>query len=228
MDQEWYETIEQQHEKEDMDKTIYTAFVRAQRKFGPALKSATNPHFRSRYADLSACVEAVIDALHSEGLALTQATAPNDAGVTVKTILMHESGTRLELGELFMPAVKHDPQGFGSALTYCRRYSLLAAMGLAPEDDDGNAASKQEKPSMRSSPTMGSFEALSDQRQSVILDVVEAIKERFAADDLIGAYGEYIGVEDNDEKIALWSKLDSKVRAAIKRHGETLKEKNGA
>lgn len=228
MDQEWYETVAQQEEQIEMDKTIYSSFVKAQRKFGPALKSATNPHFRSRYADLSACVEAVIDALHSEGLALTQTTSPNPDGVTVKTVLIHESGSRLELGELFMPAVKNDPQGFGSALTYCRRYSLLAAMGLAPEDDDGNAASKTEKPSMRSSPTMGAFEALSSQRQSIVVDVAEAIKERFAADDVIGAYGEYLGLVDNDEKIALWSKLDSKVRAAIKRHGETLKEKNGA
>lgn len=130
---------------DDTCNVTFSAFVRAQRKFGPALKSSTNPHFKSRYADLAACVEAVIDALHSEGFALTQYTEPDEHGIKVKTVLLHESGDLLTLGELYMPAVKNDPQGFGSALTYCRRYSLLAAMGLAPEDDDGNQATKKFK-----------------------------------------------------------------------------------
>lgn len=206
----------------DTDAKLFSAFVRAQRKFGPALKTSNNPHFRSKYAALDAVIEAVIDALHSEGFALTQYTEPSDAGVTVRTVLLHESGGLLTLGELFMPAVKNDPQGFGSALTYCRRYSLQAAMGIAPEDDDGNAASKPAT-SARNSPTMGAFEQLSQDRQSIIMDVVIAVNERFSAGDIIGAYGEYAGVTDNEEKIALWSKLDSKVRAAIKKHGESLK-----
>jgi hypothetical protein len=120
-----------------------------------------------------------------------------------------------------MPAIKNDPQGFGSALTYCRRYSLLAAMGIAPEDDDANLASK--KPVPRVSATLGEFEKLSEERQAIILQVVEAVNERFASEDLIGAYDEYSGIVDSDEKIALWSKLDSKVRSAIKKHGESLK-----
>jgi hypothetical protein len=207
---------------------VYSAFLRAQMKFGPALKSATNPHFRSKYADLSACVEAVIDALNNEGLALTQETIPNSDGVAVRTVLLHTSGGRLFLGELFMPAIKHDPQGFGSALTYCRRYSLLAAMGLAPEDDDGNSASKAApKTNARISATMGVFDTLQEARQVIISLVAQAIKERFAADDIIGAYEEYNGLTDVEEKTALWSMLDSKVRSAIKKHGETLKATNG-
>lgn len=206
---------------------VYSAFLRAQMKFGPALKSATNPHFRSKYADLSACVEAVIDALNSEGLALTQETIPNSDGVSVRTVLLHTSGGRLFLGELFMPAIKLDPQGFGSALTYCRRYSLLAAMGLAPEDDDGNSASKAPpKKSMINSPTMGAFDSLHPARQSIVVDVAEAVKERFAADDIVGAYEEYNGLTDVEEKTGLWSLLDSKVRSAIKKHGESLKATN--
>jgi hypothetical protein len=207
---------------------VYSAFLRAQMKFGPALKSATNPHFRSKYADLSACVEAVIDALNNEGLALTQETIPNSDGVAVRTVLLHTSGGRLFLGELFMPAIKHDPQGFGSALTYCRRYSLLAAMGLAPEDDDGNSASKAApKTNARISATMGVFDTLQEARQVIISLVAQAVKERFAADDIIGAYEEYNGLTDVEEKTALWSMLDSKVRSAIKKHGETLKATNG-
>jgi hypothetical protein len=130
-------------------KNIATALVKAQKAFGPALKSSTNPHFKSRYADLSACVEAVIEGLNEAGIALIQRTSEDMNGVTVETVFIHESGEMLECGKLHVPASKQDPQGYGSALTYARRYSLMAACGIAPEDDDGNAATRKtviEKP----------------------------------------------------------------------------------
>lgn len=134
---------------------IASAFVKAQKAFGPALKSSTNPHFRSRYADLSACVEAVIDALNANGIALMQKTYECKEGVMVETVFVHESGEVMESGMLHVPAVKHDAQGFGSALTYARRYSLMAACGIAPEDDDGNAASRREtKPTTKVDPNV--------------------------------------------------------------------------
>jgi len=71
--------------------TIAKAFVKAQKEFGPALKTHTNPAFRSKYADLSACVEAVIDALNSNGIALMQQTSEDNTGVTVETVFLHES-----------------------------------------------------------------------------------------------------------------------------------------
>lgn len=230
--QEFYETVQKQEYMEQIERNdnavIYSAFHRAQMRFGPALKSATNPHFRTKYADLSACVEAVIDSLNAEGLVLTQSTSPHPEGIVVKTILLHTSGSKLFLGELFMPATKHDPQGFGSALTYARRYSLLAAMGLAPEDDDANLATKTtQKATARISPTMGAMDNLEASRQSVVVDVSNAVKERFAADDIVGAYEEYNGLVEVEEKTALWSLLDSKVRSAIKKHGESLKAANG-
>lgn len=122
---------------------IASALVKAQKAFGPALKSSSNPHFRSRYADLSACVEAVIDALNDNGIAMMQRVSPCDNGVIVETVLIHESGETITNGQLHVPATKQDAQGYGSALTYARRYSLMAACGIAPEDDDGNAASKR-------------------------------------------------------------------------------------
>lgn len=128
---------------EPIGKNVAAAFVKAQKAFGPALKTATNPHFRSRYADLSACVEAVIDALNANGIALMQRTYECANGVMVETVLVHESGEVLEGGLLNVPASKADPQGYGSALTYARRYSLMACVGIAPEDDDGNAASRK-------------------------------------------------------------------------------------
>lgn len=122
-------------------KNIASAFVKAQKGFAPALKTSTNPHFRSRYADLSACVEAVIDSLNDNGIGLIQRTSEDSTGVTVETVFIHESGEMLECGKLHVPAAKQDPQGYGSALTYARRYALMAACGIAPEDDDGHAAS---------------------------------------------------------------------------------------
>jgi ERF superfamily len=135
-------TVAIKHESQTMQK-IASALVKAQKAFGPALKSSTNPHFKSRYADLSACVEAVVDSLNENGIMLMQPTHECDHGVTVETLFIHESGETFSAGRLHVPASKQDPQGYGSALTYARRYSLMSACGIAPEDDDGNAASKK-------------------------------------------------------------------------------------
>jgi len=123
-------------------KQIATALVKAQKEFGPALKTSTNPHFRSKYADLATVVEAVIDALNNNGIFLMQMTHETPDGAMAETTFVHESGEMLSAGKLFFPASKHDAQGYASALSYVRRYSLMAACGIAPEDDDGNAASK--------------------------------------------------------------------------------------
>ena len=128
--------------------------VKAQKEFGPALKSSTNPYFTSKYADLAACVEAVIDALNNNGIALIQKCHESDTGVNVETLLLHESGESLSCGVLHVPASKQDPQGYGSALTYARRYSLMAACGIAPEDDDGNAASRTARNPLDSIPKL--------------------------------------------------------------------------
>lgn len=123
-------------------KQITSAFVKAKREFGPALKCKTNPAFKSKYADLAACLEAVDEALLNNGIALIQETFDDNTGVTVETVFRHESGEEMRCGKLHVPASKQDPQGYGSALSYARRYSLMAACGIAAEDDDGNAASK--------------------------------------------------------------------------------------
>lgn len=127
-------------------KQIASALVKAQKAFGPALKTSTNPHFKSRYADLSACIEAVVDALNANGIALVQQSHECADGVIVETVFVHESGETFSSGRLHVPSTKHDAQGYGSALTYARRYSLMAACGIAPEDDDGNAATKKKPP----------------------------------------------------------------------------------
>jgi hypothetical protein len=204
-------------------KTIAAAFVKAQREFGPALKTHTNPAFRSKYADLSACVEAVIDALNANGIALMQHSHECVDGVLVETLFLHESGETLSAGKLHVPASKKDPQGYGSALTYARRYSLMAACGIAPEDDDGNAASK--KPAVVVVPT--GTPIVSEKRMSIIADVAAAVGDHMQSNDVAGAYEEYLGLTDNEEKTALWKMLDSKTRSAIKGYGESLKQEAG-
>jgi len=145
MSQEQFEVevIQEIYIKENEMKNIYSAFIKAQQQFAPALKSSLNPHFKSKYASLDNCIEAVIDAFNDNGIGLIQQTHEAESGVIIETILIHTSGEQLSGGKLFVPATKLDAQGFGSALTYARRYSLMATCGIAPEDDDGNAASKQ-------------------------------------------------------------------------------------
>jgi hypothetical protein len=135
-------------------KEISAALVKAQTEFGPALKTHTNPAFRSKYADLSACIEAVIDALNSNKIFLMQPTHLCDNGVIVETIFIHASGEQMSGGKLHVPATKHDAQGYGSALSYARRYSLMASCGIAPEEDDGNAAVRkpEKKPDPKPEP----------------------------------------------------------------------------
>jgi hypothetical protein len=152
---------------------VSAALVKAQKAFGPAIKASSNPHFKSKYADLSMCVEAVIDALNDNGIALIQPTHECDNGVLVETLFIHESGETFSAGKLHVPAVKHDPQGYGSALTYARRYSLMAACGIAPEDDDGNAAS---------APKRSQFDV------TKALNAVAACKD---ADSLLAAWKKY-------------------------------------
>jgi len=138
------ELIERAFQKEPpIGKHIAAAFVKAQKQFGKALKTSTNPHFRSKYADLSSCIDAVVGALNENGIGLMQRTYECKDGVLLETVFVHESGEVMECGLLHVPASKQDAMGFGSALTYARRYSILAATGLAPEDDDGVAASRR-------------------------------------------------------------------------------------
>jgi len=197
-------------------KNIASALVKAQRGFAPALKTSTNPHFRSKYVDLAGCVEAVVDSLNAAGIALIQRTSEDATGVTVETVFVHESGEMLECGKLHVPAAKQDPQGYGSALTYARRYSLMAACGIAPEDDDGNAASRVKVSATKT-------ELVQPNRMSILADVAAAINERMSANDLIGAFEEFQGITDIEEKTALWGLLDSKTRSSIKKHAESLK-----
>lgn len=116
------------------------ALAKAQGKIEGAAKDSANPFFKSKYADLASVWEACRVHLSVNGLSVIQTTSDSDRGVTVITTLAHSSGEWIR-GYLTLKPVKDDPQGAGSAITYARRYALAAMVGVAPEDDDGNAAS---------------------------------------------------------------------------------------
>jgi len=124
----------------DQTDKIIPAFIKAEHAAGSAKKTATNPHFKSKYADLEAVVDACMDALKTNELAIWQSVSED--GQRMITRLYHSSGQWME-GYTPLIIAKNDMQGLGSASTYARRYGLMAALGIAPEDDDdGNAASK--------------------------------------------------------------------------------------
>ena len=115
---------------------------KAQGEMGGAVKDANNPFFKSKYADLSAVVQAVKDPFANNGLSYVQFPIEESGRIGVETILMHESGEWLS-NSFTVQLSKQDAQGAGSAITYCRRYALQAIAGIPSEDDDGNNASKQ-------------------------------------------------------------------------------------
>ena len=121
---------------------ICAAYVAAFAELEAATKTASNPHFKSKYADLPTVIDAIKPHLSKHGLAFMQMPKPSEGGISIETILIHSSGDKLSMGVLFVPANKHDAHGYGSALTYARRYALQTCFGLPTEDDDGNAAVK--------------------------------------------------------------------------------------
>jgi hypothetical protein len=124
-------------------KELATALAKAQAQIKSAMKDSVNPHFKSKYADLSAVWEACREPLTKNGLSVIQTTDFDSGEVWLRTVLLHSSGEQLE-GRYPLRPIKQDPQGFGSAITYARRYCLAALVGVvADEDDDGNSASQR-------------------------------------------------------------------------------------
>lgn len=104
--------------------------------------TADNPYFKSKYAPLQEVLSLVRPLLARHGLTIIQSPSGDGREVAIKTILAHESGEWIEFDPLVLNPEKTTPQGIGSAITYGRRYSLSAALGIASEDDDdGNEAS---------------------------------------------------------------------------------------
>lgn len=121
---------------------LAAALVKAQAEMPAVEPDSTNPHYRSKFVSLGHLLAKVRPVLNRHGVGVVQYPSRDENGPTLVTILLHESGERLESeAPLLLP--KQDPQGQGSAITYMRRYALAAALGISDqEDDDGNGASE--------------------------------------------------------------------------------------
>jgi hypothetical protein len=216
-------------------KEIAAAYTKAQPKIEGAVKDKTNPAFRSKYADLGSVVDAIKGPLAEHGLAFVQCPHDADHAARVETILIHESGEWMSLGEVTVPVTKIDAHGFGSALTYARRYGLLAAFGVAPEDDDGNGAAKA-APKAQADGGDGrnpltamkedAFNSLSHPKKEMIrrtqIDLEALLSEG-------GREREAAQIADSlpmEEQLALSCLMGSKERAALKRAIQELRGEN--
>jgi len=123
------------------------ALAKAQAEFTTVPQSGFNPHFKNKFSTLEDCINMTRPILSKHGLAISQMPNTLDGQYVLTTILMHESGESIVSNQPVV-SMKQDPQSLGSALSYCRRYSLTGVLSLASGDfeDDGNAATAPAKP----------------------------------------------------------------------------------
>ena len=169
------------------------ALAKAQAMLRGAVKDSTNPHFKSRYADLASCWDACREALAANGLSVVQLPEGSGSVVEMTTMLLHTSGQWIACTGIFTPT-KADPQGMGSCITYARRYQLCAIVGISPEDDDGNAASEpakqQPKPERKPEPKPEPAKALDPDLAEILKGFGWAADRRKAnADILLAMFG---------------------------------------
>lgn len=127
--------------------TFAAAFFNLQKELKPAIKESENPGFKgSKYADLGAVWDAIREPLQNNDFAIIQKTDFDNDNMWLETALLHAPSGEKMVGRYPLRPTKTDPQGYGSALTYARRYSITALLGVIAEDDDGNAASVKPAP----------------------------------------------------------------------------------
>lgn len=192
---------------------IGAALAKAQKVMKGAKRDSANPFFKSKYADLASVADACRDALSDNGLAVVQPPSSTEDGrVSVETMLVHASGQWMS--ETLTVKPKDDgPQALGSVITYLRRYALAAFAGVAPEDDDGNAAeghngvvkvTKMAKP--------GGFDEWLTDLESIAMEGTPALEAAWKKSK--PDYRSYLTTTDNAGWEALKAKA-AKVRVAV-------------
>lgn len=126
---------------------VSAAFVAAWSTIRTLGHDASNPHFKNKYTSYDKIMQAIRPILADHNLAIIQPPIIMDTRAALRTVLVHDDGGQLDLGCIAVPVKKdNDPQAFGSAMTYAKRYALCAALGIPTgDDDDGNAAAEQPK-----------------------------------------------------------------------------------
>ena len=228
-------------DKSESIKELAAALSKAQGAIEGAVKDTSNPFFKSKYADLASVWAAIRKPLAENGLSVTQFVEDTDHGIGVSTMLMHSSGEWVS-SKFSMPVSKVDAQGVGSAITYARRYALAAVCGVAPEDDDGNAASasvpnaqqaqkKTEKQSSKATPAGGAWESLTLDQQTQLADIVDCVRNEFnqkGADAAAKLWADETVDLEATEKVAAWNKFPSNERSAMKSASTAAKQEKTA
>lgn len=176
---------------------LAAALAKAQGKISHAAKDNVNPHFKSKYADLASVLDACRDPLSQNGIAVSQLPAKQDGSWVLITRLIHSSGQWIQ-GEVPILSSKQDAQGFGSGMTYARRYGLASVVGIAQDDDDGNAASQ---PVQRQAPQQAKAKKneapVGQQEVSALFDLTA--KKGLKNDDLKSIMKGLYGIESSKE-----------------------------
>jgi hypothetical protein len=205
---------------------IDAALAKAQAEMENPTFDSVNPHFKSRYASLAAVRNAIIPVLAKHGIACVQELTQEEGKIGCATRLSH-AGQWIEFAPFFLPPSKVDAQGYGSASTYARRYSLQAVAGVSgDEDDDGNVAATpvRRKATVNPvTPTAGAMDRVSPDRVDVINEYVTRLRDAFIAEDGLACAELASELHDSDEKVAVWSQLDSAARSFIKRAVDAAK-----
>lgn len=211
-------------ERSESIQALAKALVAFQGDVENATKGSTNPAFKSKYADLAEILNTVRQPLHKHGLAVTQHPNYEGGHVNIDTLLLHESGEFL-YSMTSIPVTKQDAQGAGSAITYGRRYSLAAILGISQEDDDGNASvgkQKYQKIEQRGAvahePEETPFEWTEDQRQTAYtyLDLTFTLVEEKKFDEVAKQVKGDIAAGVNPDKV-LNRLMDFNTRAEAKK-----------
>ena len=153
--------------KSESIKHLAVALNKAQAVMSGAKKSAANPFFKSKYANLEEVIACIKEPFESNGLSFMQFPITEDDRAGVETIVMHESGEWIS-GSFMLKCSKLDPQGMASAITYARRYGIQSIAGIPSEDDDGNAASQApKKPAMTPKEAVAKLSSAESQKDLV-------------------------------------------------------------
>ena len=200
----------------EIDK-LAAALVAAQKEMKNPHFDAKNPHFGSKYASLVSVREAVLPVLNKHGLAITQFPKYGNGYAGCVSRLMHTSGQWLEEECLLPMGAKETAHAAGSCLTYTRRYGLQSIAGVvADEDDDANAAVQPKASAVPT--TVGEWNELTTDEQTWLTDIAENVRRELQTKGGQAAIAllEEQGLEPK-YKVALWSRFDSKERAAMKK-----------
>ena len=204
---------------------VYQKLNEAREQFHKAKlkKSGHNKFANYYYFELGDFVIPALEIFKNHGLTSIISFGKEEASMTIVNNDKPEEKIVLT-SPMSSAALKgcHEVQNLGAVQTYLRRYLWVAALEIVEHDAlDGTVGS--DKKTIK--PTDGVI--VSKDRQNIIADVAIAVADRINADDLIGAYEEYLGIHDQEEKVALWALLPSNVRSALKKHGESLKGLKG-